>query len=162
MYNSVNSLTFVCFCVFSCMDQAACRALKQAKEKNIKKLVLYTDSKFTINGESKKMKCFLCMKPKWCNVDQSLVHLQHVTGPGLMIFIWTVKFEVCGFVGAGVTSWVKNWKLNNWRLKSGGPITNKDDFMKLDRLNAELEVVWVNISLHHLSLHPDLNPSLSC
>lgn len=110
----------------------------------------------------KKMKCFLCMKPKWCNVDQSLVHLQHVTGPGLMIFIWTVKFEVCGVVGAGVTSWVKNWKLNNWRLKSGGPITNKDDFMKLDRLNAELEVVWVNISLHHLSLHPDLNPSLSC
>ncbi|XP_033503791.1 ribonuclease H1 isoform X1 [Epinephelus lanceolatus] len=29
--------------------QAACRALEQAKEKNIKKLVLYTDSKFTIN-----------------------------------------------------------------------------------------------------------------
>uniref|UniRef100_A0A671X5G9 Ribonuclease H1 n=1 Tax=Sparus aurata TaxID=8175 RepID=A0A671X5G9_SPAAU len=77
--------------------QAACRALKQAKEKNIKKLVLYTDSKFTING---------------------------------------------------VTSWVKNWKLNNWRLKSGGPITNKDDFMKLDRLNAELEVVWLHIPGH--------------
>lgn len=32
--------------------QAACRALQLAKEKNIKKLVLYTDSKFTINGES--------------------------------------------------------------------------------------------------------------
>uniref|UniRef100_A0A3Q3WZ70 Ribonuclease H1 n=1 Tax=Mola mola TaxID=94237 RepID=A0A3Q3WZ70_MOLML len=73
--------------------QAACRALEQAKEMNIKKLVLYSDSKFTING---------------------------------------------------VTSWVKKWKLNNWRLKSGGPITNKDDFMKLDRLNAELDVVWVS------------------
>lgn len=48
---------------------------------------------------------------------------------------------------AGVTSWVKNWKLNNWRLKSGGPVVNKDDFAKLDRLNAELEVVWVNIGL---------------
>lgn len=34
------------------LNQAACRALEQAKEKNIKKLVLYTDSKFTINGES--------------------------------------------------------------------------------------------------------------
>ncbi|KAM8832282.1 ribonuclease H1 isoform 2-T2 [Spinachia spinachia] len=74
--------------------QAACKALEQAKENNIKKLVLYTDSKFTING---------------------------------------------------VTSWVKNWKLNGWRLKSGGPITNKDDFVQLDRLNGELEVVWVNI-----------------
>ncbi|CAG01474.1 unnamed protein product [Tetraodon nigroviridis] len=29
---------------------AACRALELAKEQNIKKLVLYTDSKFTING----------------------------------------------------------------------------------------------------------------
>lgn len=35
-----------------CVNQAACKALEQAKEKNIKKLVLYTDSKFTINGES--------------------------------------------------------------------------------------------------------------
>ncbi|XP_067337414.1 ribonuclease H1 isoform X2 [Channa argus] len=77
--------------------QAACRALEQAKENNIKKLVLYTDSKFTING---------------------------------------------------VTSWVKNWKLNGWRLKSGGQITNKDDFVKLDRLNGELEVVWLHIPGH--------------
>uniref|UniRef100_A0A8C9XCP6 Ribonuclease H1 n=1 Tax=Sander lucioperca TaxID=283035 RepID=A0A8C9XCP6_SANLU len=77
--------------------QAACRALELAKENDIKKLVLYTDSKFTING---------------------------------------------------VTSWVKNWKLNGWRLKSGGEITNKDDFVKLDRLNAELEVVWMHIPGH--------------
>lgn len=77
--------------------QAACRALQQAKENNIKKLVLYTDSKFTING---------------------------------------------------VTSWVKTWKLNGWRLKSGGQITNKEDFVKLDRLNAELEVVWLHIPGH--------------
>lgn len=77
--------------------QAACKALEQAKENNIKKLVLYTDSKFTING---------------------------------------------------VTSWVKNWKLNGWRLKSGGQVTNKEDFAKLDRLNAELEVVWLHIPGH--------------
>lgn len=32
------------------MAQAACKALEQAKEIDIKKLVLYTDSKFTING----------------------------------------------------------------------------------------------------------------
>ncbi|XP_060947408.1 ribonuclease H1 isoform X2 [Limanda limanda] len=77
--------------------RAACKALQQAKEKNIKKLVVYTDSKFTING---------------------------------------------------VTKWVKNWKLNGWRLKSGGKITNKDDFVILDRLNAELEVVWLYIPGH--------------
>uniref|UniRef100_H3CZE8 Ribonuclease H1 n=1 Tax=Tetraodon nigroviridis TaxID=99883 RepID=H3CZE8_TETNG len=77
--------------------QAACRALELAKEQNIKKLVLYTDSKFTING---------------------------------------------------VTCWVKNWKLNNWRLKSGGSVTNKEDFEKLERLNAGLDVVWMHVPGH--------------
>ncbi|XP_042359993.1 ribonuclease H1 [Plectropomus leopardus] len=76
---------------------AACRALEQAKEKNIKKLVLYTDSMFTING---------------------------------------------------VNNWVKKWKLNGWQLKSGGAVINKDEFMKLDKLNAELEVVWMHIPGH--------------
>ncbi|KAJ4928680.1 hypothetical protein JOQ06_004306 [Pogonophryne albipinna] len=77
--------------------QAACKALELAKANNMKKLVLYSDSMFTING---------------------------------------------------VTSWVKTWKANGWRLKSGGPITNKDDFMKLDKLNAEVEVVWLHIPAH--------------
>lgn len=77
--------------------QAACKALEQAKEMNIKKLVLYTDSKFTING---------------------------------------------------VTSWVKNWKLNGWRLNSGGHVINKEDFVKLDKLNGEVEVVWLHIPGH--------------
>uniref|UniRef100_A0A6Q2WR17 Ribonuclease H1 n=1 Tax=Esox lucius TaxID=8010 RepID=A0A6Q2WR17_ESOLU len=77
--------------------QASCKALEQANEMNITKLVLYTDSKFTING---------------------------------------------------VTSWVKNWKLNNWRLKSGGQVTNKEDFEKLDLLNSKLEVVWLHIPGH--------------
>ncbi|CAL8233982.1 unnamed protein product [Boreogadus saida] len=77
--------------------QAACRALELAKEQDIKKLVIYTDSKFTING---------------------------------------------------VTTWVKTWKTNGWRLKSGGQVTNKDDFEKLDRLNAQLEVVWIHIPGH--------------
>lgn len=52
----------VCYiqtCVFSVcsvslhflfLDQAACRALEQARDMDIKKLVVYTDSKFTING----------------------------------------------------------------------------------------------------------------
>lgn len=53
---------------------------------------------------------------------------------------------------SGVTRWVKNWKLNNWRLKSGGPVTNKEDFVKLDQLNAELDVVWVGICSYLLAL----------
>lgn len=77
--------------------QAACKALEQARDMNIKKLVLYTDSKFTING---------------------------------------------------ITSWVKKWKNNGWKLNTGGDVVNKEDFQKLDRLNGELEVVWLHIAGH--------------
>ncbi|XP_057208795.1 ribonuclease H1 isoform X2 [Triplophysa rosa] len=77
--------------------QAACKALEQAIEMNFKRVVLYTDSKFTING---------------------------------------------------ITSWVKNWKMNGWKLKGGGIVINKEDFEKLDKLNAELEVVWMHIRGH--------------
>lgn len=31
--------------------KAACKAIEQAKSQNIKKLIIYTDSKFTINGK---------------------------------------------------------------------------------------------------------------
>ncbi|XP_062857475.1 ribonuclease H1 isoform X3 [Trichomycterus rosablanca] len=72
--------------------QAACKALEQSRDQNIKKLVLYTDSKFTING---------------------------------------------------ITSWVKNWKINGWRLKTGGEVVNKEDFQRLDELNEECEVIWI-------------------
>ncbi|XP_029985975.1 ribonuclease H1-like [Sphaeramia orbicularis] len=48
----------------------------------------------------------------------------------------------------GVTKWVKHWKVNGWRLVSGGAITNKDDFMKLDRLTTRLDVVWVDVRSH--------------
>lgn len=44
----------------------------------------------------------------------------------------------------GITSWVKNWKTNGWRLKTGGEVVNKDDFQKLDELNEELDVKWVS------------------
>uniref|UniRef100_A0A3B1K060 Ribonuclease H1 n=1 Tax=Astyanax mexicanus TaxID=7994 RepID=A0A3B1K060_ASTMX len=61
--------------------QAACKALEQARDMDFKKIVLYTDSKFTING---------------------------------------------------ITSWVKKWKTNGWKLNTGG----------------ELEVVWLHIAGH--------------
>ncbi|XP_060722375.1 ribonuclease H1 isoform X1 [Tachysurus vachellii] len=77
--------------------QAACKALEQAINMDIQKLVLYTDSKFTING---------------------------------------------------ITSWVKNWKTNGWRLKTGGAVVNKEDFQKLDELNKELDVKWLHIPGH--------------
>ncbi|XP_078503998.1 ribonuclease H1 isoform X2 [Lissotriton helveticus] len=77
--------------------QAACRAIEQAKSQNISKLVLYTDSKFTING---------------------------------------------------ITKWVKNWKKNDWKLTTGKPVINKEDFEKLDELVQDIDVTWMHIPGH--------------
>ncbi|KAL0967639.1 hypothetical protein UPYG_G00254810 [Umbra pygmaea] len=94
--------------------QAACKALEQAKEMNIRKLVVLVN-----------------LPPKACAVASSKNAL-----------------DVAAHTILGVTSWVKNWKLNNWKLKSGGQVVNKEDFEKLDMLNKELDVVWLHIPGH--------------
>ena len=38
-----------------CFFKAACKAIEQAKAQNITKLVLYTDSMFTINGKQLRL-----------------------------------------------------------------------------------------------------------
>lgn len=64
-------------------------------------------------------------------------------------------------IAAGVTRWVKTWKLNSWRLKSGGPVTNREDFEKLDLLNSEVDVVWVS-TCSHLDTLKTGAPHLAC
>uniref|UniRef100_F6TD79 Ribonuclease H1 n=1 Tax=Equus caballus TaxID=9796 RepID=F6TD79_HORSE len=70
---------------------AACKAIEQAKAQNINKLVLYTDSMFTING---------------------------------------------------ITNWVQGWKKNGWRTSTGKEVTNKEDFVELDRLTQGMDIQW--------------------
>ncbi|XP_006006605.1 ribonuclease H1 isoform X2 [Latimeria chalumnae] len=72
--------------------QAACRAIEQAKSQDIKKLVIYTDSMFTINA---------------------------------------------------ITKWIKTWKNKGWKLSTGGPVVNKEDFERLDKLTQDIELTWV-------------------
>lgn len=76
---------------------AACRAIEQAKAQRIRKLVLYTDSMFTING---------------------------------------------------ITSWVEGWKKNGWRTSAGKEVTNKEDFMQLERLTRGMDIQWMHVPGH--------------
>ncbi|KAM6221313.1 ribonuclease H1 [Rhynchocyon petersi] len=76
---------------------AACKAIEQAKTQNITKLVLYTDSMFTING---------------------------------------------------ITNWVQGWKKNGWKTSTGKEVTNKEDFVELDRLTQGMDIQWMHIPGH--------------
>ncbi|XP_043926370.1 ribonuclease H1 [Protopterus annectens] len=77
--------------------QAACQAIEQAKKQDIKKLVIYTDSKFTING---------------------------------------------------ATKWVESWKRKDWKLSTGKPVINREDFERLDRAKEGMDITWMHIPGH--------------
>lgn len=51
------------------------------------------------------------------------------------------------FVINCMTQWIKKWKINNWKVTSGGDVKNKEDLVKLDNLLHSLQdVKWVKKS----------------
>ncbi|XP_072385961.1 ribonuclease H-like [Diabrotica undecimpunctata] len=48
-----------------------------------------------------------------------------------------------------MTKWITNWKRNNWKTASGGPVKNKEDLQKLDTIIGTFsEVKWVHVAGH--------------
>lgn len=55
------------------------------------------------------------------------------------------------FLIRSVTQWMKKWKSNGWKLSSGEPVKNEQDFRALDRLlvsNPELDIKWSYVPAH--------------
>lgn len=52
------------------------------------------------------------------------------------------------YVKNGITSWIKKWKINGWRTSAKEPVKNKEYWVELDRLNANLPVQWNWIKGH--------------
>ena len=46
------------------------------------------------------------------------------------------------YVRDGITKWIKEWKLNNWKTTKKGEVLNKDLWLMLDELQGELTVNW--------------------
>lgn len=49
------------------------------------------------------------------------------------------------YVKNGITSWIKNWKLNNWKTAAKTPVLNQDLWKELDKLANQTDVKfeWV-------------------
>ncbi|RXG67085.1 hypothetical protein Avbf_12445 [Armadillidium vulgare] len=41
------------------------------------------------------------------------------------------------------SSWMQNWKKNNWKKKDGSEVINKEDLIELDKASEDLLVKWV-------------------
>ena len=48
------------------------------------------------------------------------------------------------FMIDSITKWIKKWKRNGWKVASGEPVKNQDDFIKLDQVMQDVDVRWVN------------------
>lgn len=42
----------------------------------------------------------------------------------------------------GITRWIKGWKRNGWRTRSGGEVKNADLWRRLDALQAKMQIEW--------------------
>jgi|TARA_Y100000590_G_C15582910_1_gene963040 ribonuclease HI len=52
------------------------------------------------------------------------------------------------YVMDGITSWIHNWKKNNWKTSSKKPVKNKDLWIELDKLTSVHDIEWVWVKGH--------------
>ena len=52
------------------------------------------------------------------------------------------------YVINGITEWIKNWKLKNWKTKGGTPVLNVELWTELDRLNTSMNINWYYVKGH--------------
>jgi len=62
-------------------------------------------------------------------------------------------FTDSNYVKNGITSWIKNWKVNNWKNSSKQPVKNKKLWERLDELNSIKSVKWEWVKAHDTNIY---------
>jgi ribonuclease HI len=52
------------------------------------------------------------------------------------------------YVQKGISEWIKNWKVNNWRSSSKKPVKNKDLWIELDEAVDSRKINWEWVKGH--------------
>ena len=52
------------------------------------------------------------------------------------------------YVQKGISVWIKNWKVNNWRSSSKKPVKNKDLWIELDEAVGSRKINWEWVKGH--------------
>ena len=52
------------------------------------------------------------------------------------------------YVQKGISEWIDKWKINGWRTSNKKEVKNKDLWVQLDILNAQLKINWVWVKGH--------------
>ena len=57
-------------------------------------------------------------------------------------------FSDSKYVIDGITKWIKNWKINDWKTTNKKEIKNLDLWMDLDKLTSKLKISWKWVKGH--------------
>ena len=65
------------------------------------------------------------------------------------------------YVQKGISEWIKNWKVNNWRSSNKKPVKNKDLWVELNDLCQKNKVTWKWVKGHSNNKYNDLADELA-
>ena len=54
------------------------------------------------------------------------------------------------YVKQGITTWIINWKKNNWKTSKKQPVKNKELWERLDKLNLSKNINWSWVKAHNI------------
>ena len=54
------------------------------------------------------------------------------------------------YVKQGITTWIINWKKNNWKTSRKQPVKNKELWERLDELNLSKNINWSWVKAHNI------------
>ena len=57
-------------------------------------------------------------------------------------------FSDSKYVIDGITKWIKNWKINDWKTSNKKEIKNLDLWMNLDKLTSKFKITWNWVKAH--------------
>ena len=61
----------------------------------------------------------------------------------------------------GITQWIFNWKINNWKASSGKPVKNQDLWQQLDALAPQISLEWMWVKGHAGNRYNELCDTLA-
>jgi len=64
-----------------------------------------------------------------------------------------ILFTDSTYVRNGITSWIVNWKKNNWKNSQKKEVKNKVLWEKLDFLNSRKNIIWKWVKAHDINEH---------
>lgn len=57
------------------------------------------------------------------------------------------------YVRNGLKEWVKLWQANHWVTSTGKPVSNRDNWLRLLKVEKELENLSIELTIRHISAH---------